>query len=102
VTTPDYSTITDTSRPRPVRIAAFVGFVAQALLSTLAIALKLDPALVGSILGVITVSTLVGWLMVEGKVTPTSSPAVERDGKLVALAPARQEPLGPFDGDGIA
>ena len=41
--------ISDTSRPRPVRIFAFATSVAGALLGVLSIAFRMDPALVGSL-----------------------------------------------------
>jgi hypothetical protein len=87
MSTSDYSSFTDASRPRPVRIAAFLGFLAQGLLSVLAITLKLDPALVGSLMGIAALGSLGGWLFVEQKVTPTSSPTTLRGDTLVPLAP---------------
>jgi hypothetical protein len=93
MTGPNYSEITDTSRPRPVRYAAFGAALAQAVLAVLAIALKMDPVLVGSLLGVITIASLGGWLFVEQKVTPTSSPATTTSaGNLVALVKAGSTP----------
>jgi hypothetical protein len=91
MTLPGYSDITDTSRPRPVRWAAFLGALATTVLATLAITLRIDPALLGSLLGVISIAQLGGWLFVEGQVTPTSSPAVKRDGVLTALVSARRQ-----------
>lgn len=89
MTGPNYSEITDTARPRPVRYAAFGAALAQALLAVLAIALKMDPVLVGSLLGVITIGSLGGWLFVEQKVTPVSSPAgFTSAGNLVPLVHA--------------
>jgi hypothetical protein len=103
VPTPDYTgfgDFSDTSRPRPVRIAAFAGFFAQAVLSVLAILFKLDPTLVGAILGAIAAGSLGGGLFVESKVTPTSSPATLRDDTLVPLVPARP-PTGASDVAGV-
>lgn len=94
MSTSDSVDFSDASRPRPVRIAAFIFTVAQALLGTLAITLKLDPVLVGSLVGVIAAATAGGGLFVESKVTPTSSPATLRGDTLVPLVAARP-PLAP-------
>lgn len=89
----DPSIISDTGRPRPVRIAAFLSGLAQAVLAVLALVFKLDPILVGTLTGVIAAATLGGGLFVEKVVTPLSSPAEERsDGRLVQLVPRSGTP----------
>jgi hypothetical protein len=93
VTAPDYSGVVDTSRPRPVRIAMFAGFVLQALLAVFAAAFAMAPTLVGSLLGVVALVQVAGWLFVEQKVTPLANPAVQTtDGTLVALTPDAPPP----------
>lgn len=77
--------ITDTSRPRPVRVAAYLGALAQAGLVIAALAWDLRPDLVAAILGLILVGQLGGWLLVEHRVTPTSDPRTDTG---VALVPA--------------
>lgn len=89
MTGPNYPEVTDTSRPRPVRYFAFGAALAQAVLVVLAIALKMDPVLVGSLLAVILVASTGGWLFVENQVTPVSNPAVvTSSGTLVPLVRA--------------
>lgn len=93
MTGPNYPEISDTSRPRPVRYFAFGAGLAQALLAVLAISLKLDPVLVGSLLGLVTVASTGGWLFVENQVTPISSPAAPTaNGGLVPLVRAGSPP----------
>lgn len=93
MTTPDYSAITDTSRPRPVRISAFVGAAMTAALAVLTATEVWPPAVTGSLLGLVTIGSLAGWLFVEQKVTPTSSPATRLDdGTLTRLLPDTTPP----------
>lgn len=89
MTGPNYADFTDTSRPRPVRVTAFLATLATAVLAVLTATEVLSSAVAGSLLGVVTILGLGGWLFVEQKVTPVSSPAaVTRDGTLVPLVEA--------------
>lgn len=77
--------ITDTSRPRPVRIAAYLGALAQAGLAVAALVWHLRPDLVAAILGLILVGQLGGWLLVEHRVTPTSDPRTASGARLMPV-----------------
>ncbi|CRK59089.1 hypothetical protein [Alloactinosynnema sp. L-07] len=79
--------IEDLDRPRPVRITAFAGLLAQALLVVAALIWALSPALVAAIVGVIAVAQTGGWLWVEKQVTPISEPRNDDGVLLVPLNP---------------
>lgn len=86
--TSDTSIITDPSRPRPVRLAAFLGTLLLALLGIATVVWSLAPALVGAVTVAIGVAQLGGWLFVEAAVTPVRDPAIDEGGGLVRLVPA--------------
>lgn len=85
MTHPTPGDIVDLDRPRPVRIAAFLGLLAQAVIVLLALLWSWSPQIVAATVGIVAVAQLGGWLFVERRVTPTSSPAVRRGGQLVPL-----------------
>jgi hypothetical protein len=100
MTNPNVADVSDTSRPRPVRIFAFGTSLAGALLGVLSIALNMDPNLVGALSVVIATASMGGWLFVEQQVTPTSSPAAKRrDGTLVPLVRASGDRPTPLADD---
>lgn len=82
----------DLARPRPVRVTAFLGTLAQGLLVVLALALRWDGTLVAALVGVIAILSMAGWLFVERHVTPMSDP---RDGHGRQLVPAATPPQVP-------
>lgn len=77
--------IDDLTRPRPVRIAAFLGLLAHAVLVLLALLLGWPGTVVAAAAGVIAVGQLGGWLFVETRVTPSSDPRTDTG---VPLLPA--------------
>ena len=98
MTGPSYPEIVDVSRPRPVRISAFAGAAMTAVLSVLTATEVVSPVVAGSLLGLVTLVSIGGWLFVEQKVTPLSSPATTLgDGTLARLKPAPA--AGPLSGD---
>lgn len=77
----------DLQQPQPVRVAAFAGALAQAVLIVLSLTLDWDGALVAALTGVIGVAQLGGWLFVRTVVTPIASPQDEAGRALMPVEP---------------
>jgi uncharacterized membrane protein len=80
------SNFTDTGQPQPVRISAFAGLLAKAILVVLGLALPMSSDLLAALVGVVAVLELAGWLWVRTQVTPVASPRGQTGQPLV---PAR-------------